>query len=77
MHTILILMIIHGAILLLALGWLVFAAYRAPEGWEDARGFHFGRREVPAALKTSAQMYQSERTQEAPRLIKLALREEE
>ena len=31
--------------LLGACAWVVWLLYRAPEGWEDKRGFHMGRKD--------------------------------
>ena len=36
-----------GALLALSAMWLVWLAHEAPEGWQDADGFHLGRNTSP------------------------------
>ncbi len=36
-----------GAMLALSAMWLVWLAHEAPEGWQDADGFHLGRKSSP------------------------------
>ena len=36
-----------GALLALSAMWLVWLAHEAPEGWQDADGFHLGRKSSP------------------------------
>jgi hypothetical protein len=59
MNTILIFIVIDAVIWLLALGWFVLEVYRAPEGWEDERGFHFGRKGVSTDLRASTEIHRS------------------
>lgn len=77
MNTVLIFIVIDAVIWLLALGWFVLEVYRAPEGWEDERGFHFGRKGVSTDLRASTEIHRSSRTDEAQQLIVLVSREDD
>lgn len=77
MHTILTVMIIYAGVLLLALAWLALGIHRSPEGWEDERGFHFGRKGVPTDRRVSAGIHRSSRTDGAHQLIVLVPREDD
>lgn len=77
MNTFLIFIIIDAVIWLLFFGWFVLQISRAPEGWEDERGFHYGRRGDSTDRQASTGMQQSSRADDAPRMITLVSREDE